>query len=128
MGMAVVIDEWGSFEGLVTVEDIVEEIVGEIRDEFDAQEPAIRKLSDGTYSVDGVPIETVNEALGSRFESEDFDTVGGLVFGQLGHAPGAGDEVHLDGHVLRVEETDGPRVTRLAVRSNRGQDRRGREG
>ncbi len=120
MGMAVVIDEWGSFEGLVTVEDIVEEIVGEIRDEFDAQEPAIRELPDGTYSVDGgVPIETVNEALGSRFESEDFGTIGGLVFGRLGHAPGAGDEVRLDRHVLRVEETDGPRVTRLTVRTHR---------
>ena len=129
MGMAVVIDEWGSFEGLVTVEDIVEEIVGEIRDEFDAKEASIRELPDGTYAVDGgVPIETVNEALGSRFESEDFGTIGGFVFGRLGRAPGAGDEVRIDGHVLRVEETDGPRVTRLAVRCNRGQDRRGGEG
>jgi len=128
MGMAVVIDEWGSFEGLVTVEDIVEEIVGEIRDEFDAEEPAIRELSDGSYSVDGgVPIERVNEALGSRFESEDFGTIGGLVFGHLGRSPGAGDEVRIDGHVLRVEETDGPRVTRLAVRRNRGQDHQGRK-
>jgi CBS domain containing-hemolysin-like protein len=126
MGMAVVIDEWGSFGGLVTVEDIVEEIVGEIRDEFDAEEPTIRELSDGAYSVDGgVPIETVNEALDSRFESGDFGTIGGLVFGHLGRSPGAGDEVRIDGSVLRVEETDGPRVTRLAVRRNRGQDRRG---
>ena len=117
MQMAVVIDEWGSFEGLITIEDILEEIVGEIREKFDEAEPTIRKLSDGSYSVDGsIPIQTVNEVLGSRFESEDFHTIGGLVFGHLGHAPGVGDEVRLDDHVLRVDETDGSRVARLAVR------------
>ena len=111
------IDEWGSFEGLITIEDILEEIVGEIREKFDEEEPTIRKLSDGSYSIDGrVPIQVVNEVLHSRFESEDFDTIGGLVFGHLGHAPGVGDEVRLDDHVLRVDETDGSRVARLAVR------------
>jgi CBS domain containing-hemolysin-like protein len=115
--IAIVIDEWGSFEGLITIEDILEEIVGEIREEFDEEEPTIRKLSDGSYSIDGrVPIQVVNEVLHSRFESEDFDTIGGLVFGHLGHAPGVGDEVRLDDHVLRVDETDGSRVARLAVR------------
>ena len=114
--MAVVIDEWGSFEGLVTIEDILEEIVGEIRDEFDEEEPLLRKLSNGVYSVDGrIPIGVVNEALDSEFESEDFDTIGGLVLGQLGRAPEIGDEIHLDGHLLRVDEVDGSRVSQLLV-------------
>ena len=115
--MAIVIDEWGSFEGLFTLEDIIEEIVGEIRDEFDEEEPAIRKLADGSYSIDGrIPIGVVNEALGSEFESEDFDTIGGLVLGHLGRAPEVGDEVRLDGYLLRVDEVDGPRVAQVIAR------------
>ena len=115
--MAIVIDEWGSFEGLFTLEDIIEEIVGEIRDEFDEEEPAVRRLPDGSYSVDGrIPIGVVNEALGSGFESEDFDTIGGLVLGAIGRAPEVGDEVHLDGYLLRVDEVDGPRVAQVIAR------------
>ncbi len=69
--MAIVIDEWGSFEGLFTVEDILEEIVGEIRDEFDEEKPSVRKLGDGSYSIDGrAPIHLANEALDSSFTSE----------------------------------------------------------
>ena len=114
--MAVVIDEWGSFEGLITIEDILEEIVGEIRDEFDDEEPALERLPDGSYTVDGrAPIHVMNDALGSRFESADFETVGGLVLGALGRAPEVGDEVSMDGHLLRVDETDGPRVARVVV-------------
>src|SRR5215212_283651 len=113
--IAIVIDEWGSFEGLITIEDIIEEIVGEIRDEFDEEEePMIRKLPDGSYQIEGsASIGMVNEALGSQFESEDFDTIGGLVFGVIGRAPELGDEVHLDGYLFRVEEVDGPRVVRV---------------
>jgi len=114
--MAIVIDEWGAFEGLFTVEDIFEEIVGEIRDEFDEEEPAIRMLDNGSYSVDGrTPLGLVNEALDSDFTSEDFDTIGGLVLGQLGRPPEVGDELVLDGYDLRVDEVDGPRVAQLVV-------------
>jgi len=117
--VAIVIDEWGSFEGLITLEDIIEELVGEIRDEFDEEEePAIRELPDGSYSIDGrAPIYTVNEVLGSEFESEDFDTIGGLVLGALGRAPEVGDEVRLDGYLLRVEEVDGQRIEKLVVQA-----------
>ena len=115
--MAVVIDEWGSFEGIVTMEDIVEEIVGEIRDEFDEEEPHVERVEGGSYTVDGrIPIGTVNEVVGSDFESEDFETIGGLVLGQLGRAPKAGDEVRIDGHLLTVEEVDGPRIARVVAR------------
>jgi CBS domain containing-hemolysin-like protein len=115
--MAIVIDEWGSFEGLFTLEDIIEEIVGEIRDEFDEEEPAVRRLADGSYSIDGrIPIGVVNEALGSEFESEDFDTIGGLVLGNLGRVPEVGDEIRLDGYLLRVDEVDGPRIAQVVAR------------
>jgi CBS domain containing-hemolysin-like protein len=116
--MAVIIDEWGSFEGIVTIEDIVEEIVGEIQDEFGEEEPRIKQLDDGSYSVDGrISIGAVNEAVGSGFESEDFDTIGGFVLGHLGRAPEVGDEIGQDGHVLRVEAVDGPRVAQVSVRN-----------
>jgi CBS domain containing-hemolysin-like protein len=115
--MAIVIDEWGSFEGLFTVEDIVEEIVGEIRDEFDEEEPAVREREDGGYTVDGrIPIQVVNNALEAGFESEDFDTIGGLVLGQLGRPPEVGDEIRANGHIIQVEEIDGPRVAQVIVR------------
>jgi CBS domain containing-hemolysin-like protein len=115
--LAIVIDEWGSFEGLFTLEDIIEEIVGEIRDEFDEEEPAVRRLPDGSYTIDGrIPIGVVNEALGSSFESEDFDTIGGLVLGHLGRVPEVGDEVRLDGYLLCVDEVDGPRVAQVIAR------------
>lgn len=114
--MAVVVDEWGSFEGLITIEDILEEIVGDIRDEFDEEEPAIRKLENDTYCIGGrTPIHYVNEALGSGFESEDFETVSGLILDQLGRIPEAGDEVQIDGYTLRVDEVDGPSVARVTA-------------
>lgn len=117
--MAVVIDEWGAFEGVVTIEDIIEEIVGEIRDEFDVEDPEVAKLEGGNYSVEGrAPIQTVNEALDAEFESEDFDTIGGLVLGQLGRAPEEGDEVVLDGYTLTVDEVDGTRISHLIVRES----------
>ena len=121
--MAIVIDEWGSFEGLFTIEDIIEEIVGEIRDEFDEEEPAVQELDDGGYSVDGrLPISVVNDALETEFESEDFETIGGLVLGLLGRPPDVGDEVRVNGHVLHVDETDGPRVAQVIVRQHDTQD------
>ena len=117
--MAVVMDEWGSFEGLITIEDILEGIVGEIRDEFDDEEPSVEGLPDGSHAVDGrVPIPVVNEALGSHFESTDFETIGGFVLGVLGRPPEVGDEVSVDGHLLRVDETDGPRVAKVVVTEN----------
>jgi CBS domain containing-hemolysin-like protein len=115
--IAIVIDEWGSFEGLITIEDIIEEIVGEIRDEFDEEAPTIRKLPDGSYLIDGsASIGVVNEALDSQLESEDFDTIGGLVFGVIGRAPKVGDEVHLDGYLICVEEVEGQRIAQVVAR------------
>jgi CBS domain containing-hemolysin-like protein len=119
--VAAVVDEWGSFEGIVTIEDIVEEIVGEIQDEFDEEEQAVRELGDGSYAIDGhASIRDVNAVLGSGFASEDFDTIGGLVLGALGRVPEVGDEVILDGYVLRVDEVDHARVASVMVREEQG--------
>lgn len=118
--IAVVIDEWGAFEGLITSEDIFEEIVGEIRDEFDEEKPAFHELDNGGYRIQGsAPIRTVNEALGCDLASEDFETLGGAILGALGRAPEVGDEVALDGHVFHVEEVDGTRVARMTARRER---------
>jgi CBS domain containing-hemolysin-like protein len=115
--LAVVIDEWGSFEGIITVEDILEEIVGEIRDEFDEEEPMVRRLPDGSYAVEGrTRLREVGDALGPGFEAEGFDTVGGLVLGLLGRPPEVGDEVRVGNRGLRVESVDGLRVGRVTVR------------
>ena len=115
--VAVVIDEWGSFEGLFTLEDIVEEIVGEIRDEFDEEGPAVKEMADGSFVTGGrISINEVNEALGTDFESQDFETMGGLILGRLGRVPESGDEVRIDGHLLRVDQTNGPRIARIQIR------------
>jgi CBS domain containing-hemolysin-like protein len=116
--MAVVFDEWGSFEGIVTMEDVLEEIVGEIRDEFDVeeQEPTIDAIDNGGYSIDGrVPIQRLNDTLATDFESESFETTGGLVLDQLGRAPGIDDQIQLNGYTLSVDEIDGTRISTVIV-------------
>jgi magnesium and cobalt exporter, CNNM family len=120
--MAIVIDEWGSVEGLVTIEDVLEEIVGEIQDEFDEDEASIEPISENTYAIDGrIPITGVNEYFGLDLPHEDFDTIGGYVLGSLGRPPEPGDTVEVDGGAtLRVKSVDGPRVSMLTF------DQRGR--
>ena len=117
--MAIVIDEWGSVEGLITIEDILEEIVGEIQDEFDEAEPAIEEIGDDVYAVDGrIPITEVNEYFKLDLPHEDFDTIGGFVLGSLGRPPEPEDTVEADGAVLHVKSVDGPRVSMLTLRRN----------
>jgi len=116
--MAAVIDEWGEFEGLVTVEDVVEVIVGDIRDQFDLNEPgpSVERLDDGGYAVDGgVALATVNDHLQTGFESEDVETVGGFVLSRLGRAPTVGDRVETESHQFRIAGVDGARITDLVV-------------
>ncbi|MEF8780518.1 MAG: hemolysin family protein [Haloferacaceae archaeon] len=116
--MAGVIDEWGAFAGIVTVEDVVEVVVGDIRDEFDvdAREPSIERRGDGTFLADGsVSVSMVNEVLDADFQVEGVGTVGGLVLARLGRAPEAGDRIEIDEYVLEVETVDGARITELAI-------------
>jgi CBS domain containing-hemolysin-like protein len=118
--MAGVIDEWGSLEGIVTVEDAVEVVVGDIRDEFDTQagEPAIEELSDGTYHADGtVSIQNVNDALGTDLEATTYGTIGGFVLERLGQLPDVGDEVSVDGYSFEVAGVKGTRIEGVTIRS-----------
>ena len=114
--LAIVVDEFGGTSGLITLEDILEEIVGEIRDEHDLSEaPAIRREGD-RYWVDGrVTLDDLSAALGRTFEHPDVSTVGGLVYSALGRVPRAGDEVTLDGYQVVVDRVDRRRVTRVVV-------------
>ncbi|RRJ31836.1 hemolysin family protein [Halocatena pleomorpha] len=114
--MAVVIDEWGVFEGLVTIEDIIEQVVGDIRDEFDTDEPSIDRREDA-YVVDGaVTVSAVNERLDTDFETDEFGTIGGLVLDQLGRAPDVGDRITVDDYVLSVAEVEGARIASVVIR------------
>lgn len=117
--LSVVVDEWGVFEGIVTLEDILEEIVGDIRDEFDTvdQEPSIEHRDDGTYVVDGgVPLQEVNERLNAEFASPDVQTIGGFVFSRLGRVPRVDDRIEESGYVLQVAAVEDTRIDRLVIR------------
>jgi putative hemolysin len=114
--LAIVIDEYGDVEGIVTLEDLLEEIVGDIEDEFDLPDTSIERIDEthiriaGTYTIDDF-----NEEFDTTLEQEDFNTMAGLVFGELGRAPEVGDEVRTDGLCLRVLEIEGSRIIKLEV-------------
>jgi len=121
--MAAVIDEWGSFEGIATVEDIVEAVVGDLTDTFDEAEPSIHRRSDGGIDVDGsVAIGAVNDVLGAEFGHEGVETIGGLVLSRLDRAPEHGDSVEIDGHVAEVTGVDGTRIATLRIREREDSD------
>ena len=114
--MAIVVDEYGGTAGLATIEDLLEEIVGEIEDEYDKVEQQILRLSDSEALIDGrVAIEDLNELFHTAVKDDDFDTVGGFVVHLLGRMPAIGDNVASDGLKLRVLSVDGHRVKRLRV-------------
>jgi putative hemolysin len=114
--LAIVLDEYGNMVGLVTLEDVLEEIVGEIEDEFDLPDESVERLDDDTIRIDGTfPIDDFNEQFGVELPQEDYHTVGGFVFGRLGRAPEQGDEVEHDGLLFRVDEIEGTRIQRIRV-------------
>jgi CBS domain containing-hemolysin-like protein len=113
---AVVVDEYGGMAGICTLEDLLEEIVGEIEDEFDVSEVQIEQLDDDTYRIDGMfPIDEFNERFSTSLPDEDFHTLAGFVFGQLGRAPQPGDDVEYDGMRFDVLEVDGNRIEKIVV-------------
>jgi CBS domain containing-hemolysin-like protein len=123
---AVVVDEYGGMAGICTLEDLLEEIVGEIEDEFDIAEVQIEQVDEDNYRIDGMfPIDEFNERFGTELPDEDFHTVGGFVFGQLGRAPEPGDDVIFGGMRFDVLEVDGTRIEKIAVEfQERPQSRR----
>lgn len=117
--IAIVLDEYGGTAGLVTIEDLLEEIVGEIQDEYDEEEPLIVKLSDDEARIDGRAdvddlAELFDVTLGLEDEDE-YDTLGGLIYHRIGGVPKPGDQVQVDGLTLTVETTDGRRVGKVLV-------------
>ena len=114
--MAIVVDEYGELEGIVTLEDLLEEIVGEIEDEFDLPDESVERLEDGRIRIHGTfPIDDFNEQFDRSLPVEDFHTIGGFVFGMLGRAPEPGDEVESDRCRFKVLEVEGSRIERLEI-------------
>jgi magnesium and cobalt exporter, CNNM family len=130
--LAVVIDEYGSMEGIVTLEDLLEEIVGEIEDEFDLPDETVERVDDDTIRIDGTfPIDDFNERFDCDLPQEDYHTIAGFVFGELGRAAEPGDEVSHDGLRFHVDSVEGQRIDRLTVlfelRHHRGEQAPGDE-
>lgn len=114
--LAVVVDEFGGTAGLVTLEDLIEELVGEIVDEFDVEEEPFERLESGELSVSArLPVDEVNEMIGGRLPEGPWDTVGGLVFDLLGHVPDPGEEVTVDGLRLVADRVNGRRIERVRI-------------
>ncbi len=119
--LAIVIDEFGGTAGLVTLEDVLEELVGEVQDEFETEVgPRFREEAPGTYVVDGlVPLDDLRERLRLELTDEPYDTVGGMVFGRLGRLAKPGDAVEVEGYRFQVSAVDGRRVSQVRVQRTR---------
>ncbi|MBI1268947.1 DUF21 domain-containing protein [bacterium] len=114
--MAIVVDEHGGTEGMVTFEDLLEELVGDIVDEHDIEEDMIQPAEDGSLLIDArISLEDINDKLDTNFEDEQFNTLGGHVFGQLGREPSEGDEIDSDNYLMRIEEADRHRIIKLRL-------------
>ncbi len=115
--LAIVVDEYGGTAGMVTIEDIVEEIVGDIQDEFDEERPVVERRAPLIYSVDAkLPIDEINDILELSLDVENVDTIGGWVYAQGETPPKVGQFAWLDGNAFFVEEVEGVRITRVLVR------------
>jgi putative hemolysin len=126
--MAIVVNEYGGMEGIVTLEDLLEEIVGEIEDEFDLPDESVEQVDEDTIRIDGTfPIDDFNEQFGVELPIEDYHTMAGFVFGLLGRAPQEGDELEWDGLRFEVVEVEGSRIDRLAVTFERRREERERD-
>jgi putative hemolysin len=117
--IAIVLDEYGGTAGIVTIEDLLEEIVGEIQDEYDVEEPMVVRLSDDQARIDGrADVDELRELFDIQLELEDeeeYDTIGGLLYHRIGGVPAPGDRIEVDGLTLTVESTDGRRVGKVLV-------------
>lgn len=124
--MAIIVDEYGGTAGLATLEDLVEQIVGEIQDEYDTEEPQIQAVGQDVYQVDArVPIDDINDLLGLSLESASADRIGGLLYERLGRIPRTGDEVDLGEAVVTVLSVKGVRAQRLRIARRQLQESEG---
>lgn len=115
--IAIVLDEYGATAGLITLEDLLEEIVGEIRDEYDEDEDdEIKKISDNEYIVDGVSkLDDINDVLGTKFDSDDYDSIAGHMINELEHIPAEGEYIDLDGFRFKVEKMEKNRIDTIHI-------------
>jgi putative hemolysin len=114
--MAIVVDEYGGTAGLITLEDVLEELVGEISDEYDVDHSRVELLDDGQVQVDAsLSIDEVNELTGIDLPEGDWDTVGGFLYHLLGHVPNEGESVVFDGHRIVAEKVNGRRIARVLI-------------
>jgi len=126
--MAIVVDEYGDMEGIVTLEDLLEEIVGDIEDEFDLPDESIEQIDEDTVVIDGTfPIDDFNERFKTTMPDEDYHTMAGFVFGLLGRQPEAGDTITHDGMRFDVLEVEGSRILKLAVTFEQRREQRDRD-
>jgi putative hemolysin len=133
--LAIVLDEYGGTAGMVTIEDLIEEIVGDIQDEYDLEEPLTVRISDDEARIDGrASVDDLAELfdvdLSGLEDADEYDTVGGLIYHRIGGVPRPGDKVDLpdQGLTLAVEATDGRRVGKVLAVRRHGEDRAGGEG
>lgn len=116
--LAVVVDEFGGTAGLVTIEDLLEELVGEIADEYDDEAPMVTPLGEGSYLIDArLGVDELGELIGAELPDEEWDTVGGLILGLAGRVPREGESFELEKHVFTADRVQGRRVARVRVRS-----------
>jgi magnesium and cobalt exporter, CNNM family len=126
--MAVVVDEYGDMEGIVTLEDLLEEIVGDIEDEFDLPDESVEQIDEDTVIIDGTfPIDDFNERFNTTMPDEDYHTMAGFVFGLLGRQPEPGDTITHDGMRFDILEIEGSRILKLAVTFEQRREQRDRD-
>jgi CBS domain containing-hemolysin-like protein len=115
--LAIVVDEYGGTVGMVTLENVLEEIVGDIQDEFDTEKAEFRKISEDEFSVDGsLGLYELSDLAGLELESSDVSTIGGYVTHLLGHLPKQGEQVQIENYFVTISQTDGRRVGQLHFR------------
>jgi CBS domain containing-hemolysin-like protein len=115
--LAIVVDEYGGTVGMVTLENVLEEIVGDIQDEFDTDKAEFRKINENEFSVDGsLGLYELHDLAALELESADVSTIGGYVTHLLGHLPKQGEQVRIDNYLVTISQTDGRRVGQLHFR------------
>lgn len=115
--MAIIIDEFGGTSGIVTLEDVLEEVFGEVHDEFDVEEPDVKILSENEFIINAMMrIDKINELFNTDIQEEEIETIGGVVLKALGRVANPGDTINIQGYSFKVEKVDGPRITSLKLK------------